>query len=87
MEDMLKIQNQPKKCSPASSRAIAKGKILSDKLKPQLQKKSRAHRERHAAETKVESAASYHGRNDLQPDLQLVERPIDNAMGFVHWHP
>lgn len=51
-------------------------KALQPELKDQLQKKSSARRKRFAAETDVERAASLHRRNDLQPDLQLIQLPV-----------
>lgn len=58
------------------SQSGANAKQPSGKLKAQLQEKSRARRARHAGETKVKSAASSHGRNDLRPDLQVRDLPV-----------
>lgn len=52
-------------------------KVLPDNLKIGLQGKSSKRRKQLTAETKVESTASYRGRNDVQPDLRLIEMPID----------
>jgi DNA modification methylase len=52
--------------------------ILPDGLKPKLQNKSSTRRKRLSASVKVESAANRHGRNDLQPTLETVEKRIDD---------
>ena len=52
-------------------------KTLPDGLKPKLQKGSVRRRKHQAALVQVEEAASRHGRNDLQPTLKVVEKPID----------
>ncbi|WP_252258544.1 site-specific DNA-methyltransferase [Erythrobacter aurantius] len=73
----MKLKDHPKKTPHGSHQPANKSKLLANKLKAQLQKKSRARRDRHAAASSVASAATFHGRNDLQPDLQLVEKPIE----------
>ena len=52
-------------------------KIVSNGLKSQLQAKSSRRRSRNAAEARVDAAALGHGRNDLQPGLKSVSKPVD----------
>jgi DNA modification methylase len=51
-------------------------KELPGRLKKQLQSKSARRRKRNTARTRVVAAQSGSGRNDLQPDLKTVIRPI-----------
>jgi len=53
-------------------------------IKRQLQKKSSRRRSRNAAEARIEAAASKHGRNDLQPDLRIVKKPINALKSGPH---
>lgn len=53
-------------------------------LKKQLQVKSAGRRSRNAAETRVRAQASGHGRNDIQPELRTVSRPIDALMASAN---
>lgn len=79
----MNTENQSKKpaptedASPDQIRRVPKKKQLPDPLKAQLQDKSRTRRKRNAAETGIDAAGSRHGRNDIQPDLTIVEKPID----------
>lgn len=50
---------------------------LPDALKPQLQAKSTARRKSTAAETGVAAAQSRRGRNDLQPAIENVRKPLN----------
>jgi len=49
-----------------------------------LQVKSAGRRSRNAAETRVRAQASGHGRNDIQPELRTVSRPIDALMASAN---
>ncbi|MFC0588297.1 site-specific DNA-methyltransferase [Novosphingobium aquiterrae] len=57
---------------------IAKRSALPGKLKPQLQAKSQSRRKDAADKTQVAAAVSRPGRNDLQPHLEAVWRPIES---------
>jgi DNA modification methylase len=46
------------------------------KFKKELQRKSRRRRKHHADGVKVASVASDHGRNDLRPKLETIEKPL-----------
>ncbi|RVQ69635.1 DNA methylase [Croceicoccus ponticola] len=49
---------------------------LPDRLKGQLQRKSTERRSRNTKATQLEAVKYRHGRNDLQPDMRTVMRPI-----------
>ncbi|QZP07730.1 DNA modification methylase [Caenibius sp. WL] len=50
--------------------------VNSRKLKKQLQSKSAERRSRHAAETAIVTATHAVGRNDLQPTMAMLHRPV-----------
>lgn len=66
-----------------SEKSRIKRSILKDQLKQQLQEKSGERRKRKTAETRVAAAQHRPGRNDLQPRLETVTRPI----GALHPSP
>lgn len=72
-DDQAKVGKKGK----ADRKAALSNKALPDTFKPKLQEKSAKRRKHQAALVKVEEAASGHGRNDLQPTLRVIERPID----------
>lgn len=71
----MKTTENSRESRQGRSQSGAKAKQPPGKLKAQLQAKSRSRREQHTAETKVKSAASSHGRNDLRPALRLRKLP------------
>ncbi|QIG53652.1 site-specific DNA-methyltransferase [Altererythrobacter sp. BO-6] len=60
----------------SSKKPAAKRKMFSDRVKEQLQEKSRARRKGQAAKTRVVGAASRPARNDIQPRLVVIEKPL-----------
>ncbi|SMQ69918.1 DNA modification methylase [Altererythrobacter xiamenensis] len=70
------IKTTSKAPSGGSKKLAAKGKMFSDKMKEQLQAKSRSRRKEHAARTRVVDAASRPARNDLSPELVVTEKPL-----------
>jgi hypothetical protein len=53
-------------------------------IRRQLQKKSSKRRSRNAAGTRIEAAASRHGRNDLQPEFRTIAKPTDALKAAPH---
>lgn len=62
----------------SSKKPAAKRKMFSDRMKEQLQEKSRARRKGQAAKTRVVGAASRPARNDIQPRLVVIEKPLSD---------
>ncbi len=70
------ISTTSKAPSGGNKKPAAKGKMFSNRMKEQLQAKSRTRRKVHAARTRVVDAASRPARNDLSPKLVVIEKPL-----------
>lgn len=70
------ISTTSKAPSGGNKKPAAKGKMFSNRMKEQLQAKSRTRRKGHAARTRVVDAASRPARNDLSPKLVVIEKPL-----------
>ncbi|MGQ7830772.1 site-specific DNA-methyltransferase [Altererythrobacter sp. Z27] len=72
------ISTTSKTPSGGSKKPAAKRKMLTDRMKEQLQEKSRARRKGQAAKARVVGAASRPARNDIQPSLVVIEKPLSD---------